>query len=60
MSRLLDMPSPCSGSQQERVHILQMALREKGVISDGAHYKGEKASTTDESKNDDDQEGVYL
>ena len=66
--------SLCSGSQQERISILKMALSEKGIVTSGAHYdqQGPKEnhdthteqptqeSTTAETAGDDEEGGVYL
>jgi hypothetical protein len=62
-----------SGSQQERISILKMALSEKGIVTSGAHYEQQgpkvnhdthteqptQESTTVETTGDDEG-GVYL
>ena len=50
-----------SGSQEERISILKMALAEKGVVA-GSHYDPQPAAETEValSETNEDTEGVYL
>ena len=63
--------SLCSGSQQERISILKMALSEKGIVTSGAHYEQQGPKVDHDTHTEqptqqtvettgDDEEGVYL